>query len=484
MIEPPEEARAAQLRWAVYWLLIAVAVGNMTARLMTVNALDRVGLEKYLKGKDHPNWRQQRPFLSANDRSRWANVRALVEHSTYAIDDVVKEPLWDTIDQVKHADRDGERRLYSSKPPLLATLVAGEYWVIYQITGETLGTHPYSIGRFMLVTINILPLILMYFLIARLVERFAETDWARLFIMACATLGTLLTPFAIVLNNHVPAAVSVAVALYATVCIWFDDERRWRYFVIGGLAAAFAAACELPALSLLAAIGVAVLWKAPRRALLGFAPAALVVIGAYFGTNYIAHNSLRPPYMHRAEVSPGEVNSEANWYVYTYERNGKLRESYWMNRRGVDRGEPSRAVYALHMLVGHHGVFSLTPVWLLSFAGLAMWVSRGDSDRRLLAVMIGLLSLVCIAFYIARPRKDRNYGGATCGFRWLFWFAPLWLVAMCPAADAMSRRRATRGVAYVLLALSVFSATAPIWNPWQHPWLYNTMVDLGWIQAF
>ena len=88
--------------------------------------------------------------MSANDRSRWCTVRSLVEHGTYAIDEITAEPGWDTIDMVKH---DGH--LYSSKPTLLATLMAGEYWVIHRLTGATLGTHPYEIGRFMLVTINL-----------------------------------------------------------------------------------------------------------------------------------------------------------------------------------------------------------------------------------------------------------------------------------------------------------------------------------------
>ena len=67
----------------------------------------------------------------------------------------------------------------------------------------------------MLFTVNILPLMLMYVLLARLVERFGTTDWGRIFVMAAATLGTLLNTFAVVLNNHIVAAVSAAVAMYA-----------------------------------------------------------------------------------------------------------------------------------------------------------------------------------------------------------------------------------------------------------------------------
>ena len=47
-------------------------------------------------------------------------------------------------------------------------------------------------------------------------------------------------------------------------------------------------------------------------------------------------------------------------------------------RRASSRGTAStgpaitktRWTYALHLLVGHHGVFSLTPIWLLAFAGI------------------------------------------------------------------------------------------------------------------
>ena len=44
---------------------------------------------------------------------------------------MIQQPNWDTIDMVKH---DGH--LYSSKPPLLPTLMAGEYWLIYRLAGS------------------------------------------------------------------------------------------------------------------------------------------------------------------------------------------------------------------------------------------------------------------------------------------------------------------------------------------------------------
>ena len=62
----------------------------------------------------------------------------------------------------------------------------------------------------------------------------------------------------------------------------------------------------------------------------------------------------------------------------------------------------------------------------------------------------------------------------------MFWLAPLWLLTMLPMADVLARRRWTRGLALVLLALSVLSASYPTWNPWTHPWLMNLSQYLGW----
>jgi hypothetical protein len=104
-----------------------------------------------------------------------------------------------------------------------------------------------------------------------------------------------------------------------------------------------------------------------------------------------------------------------------------------------------------------------------------------DRSRRDLALAVATLTLVCLVFYIGlRPQEDRNYGGMTSGFRWMFWFAPLWLVVMLPAADRAARTRFGMSFAAMLLALSVLSASYPTWNPWTHPWIYNFLQWCGW----
>ena len=128
----------------------------------------------------------------------------------------------------------------------------------------------------MLFTVNILPLVLMYFLLARLVERFGTTDWGRMFVMAVATLGTLLTTFAVVLNNHLVAAVSATIALYAFVRIYCDGERRWWLFCARRDSRPHSRRpTNCPPSRCWPRWGLLLLLRTPRETLLAFAPAAL-----------------------------------------------------------------------------------------------------------------------------------------------------------------------------------------------------------------
>jgi hypothetical protein len=457
------------VRRSIYVLLIAISTALMLARVFRVDSADP---------------KNPTPFLSANDRSRWATIRSLGDDGTYVIDEIIFDRQgnrvrgWHTIDLVKHRGADGQDHYYSSKPTLLTTLLAGEYWLIKKITGATLAEQPFYIARLMLLLTNVVPLAGALVILARLIDRFGMTDWGRIFAVAAACFATFMTTFAVTLNNHTVAAISLVVALAVVVPVLSGECRGWWRFGIAGFALGFLAANELPALSLLVFTGLGLAWKWPAKTLAAFVPAALVIALAAVGTNILAHGDWRTPYAHR---SPGD-----NWYDYP--------GSYWLpeNVRGVDVGESSPLVYALHVLIGHHGIFSLTPIWLLSTAGCAMWLratgslsastAKGGSEvPRVIAAMTAITTIVVVAFYLTRPQIDRNYGGGTCCLRWLLWLTPLWLLTLLPAADWLGQSRFGRAAAIVLLMVSVFSATYPADNPWSHPWIFDYWTSLGWI---
>ncbi len=327
--------------------------------------------------------------------------------------------------------------------------------------------------------------------------------------------------------------------------------HHWGLCIAVGFLAGLTAAFELPALawvaSVLLLLFMTVSWRESMACLIGTLPVAI----AFGVTNFIAYGDLQPPYAHRellgeriatvqfqtptsqeptidelrngirsskfelhepyairsarrantwefSGMTTGSVAvpirfavvaTQDGWSIHRWNDWYDYPKSYWLpeNKRGVDLGEPSKMAYAFHVLIGHHGIFSLTPFWLLSLFGavtyLRKWpttwsaarMSEVDRHRWLGLSIIGV-SIVCIAFYLNRPLIDRNYGGVCSGFRWQFWLIPAWLWLAAPVANHVGNRGWGRAMLIVLIALSIFSASYPWANPWQHPWLYQWLV--------
>lgn len=432
--------------------------------------------------------RKQRPFLSGNDRSRWLTVRALVESGTYEIDDfATRDGYWDTIDMVSHRNSDGEKRLYSSKPPLMATIVAGEYWLLHKVTGWTLGDHPFELGRIMLVTFNLLPLLVGWIVFACLAEDWGTTDWGRIAAVAAICFATMMTTFSAALTNHLWAFVAGILATWDASRIW-RGSRSPLYFIGAGFWSAFLFTNELPALALVAGLFLLLGMVDLRRTLFFAAPGALVVMAAFVGTNYLAHNTWRPAYSHGAgDVTETDLNTknEENWYNFSFTRqyDGREVKSYWSNPKSmnpVDLGEPSKLVYAWNALFGHHGNFSLTPILLMVIPGFIA-LPRLARDQQYYGWLILGVSIICLGFYLfGMNQRQRNYGGPISAFRQLLWIHPLWLLAALPGFDWAARTTRRQALVAVLLAWSMVSVTYPTWSPWVQNWIWNLYEFAGW----
>ncbi len=561
--------------WPTYHLLITLSLALTAGRIAVVSSPEG-----------------DTAFLSANDRSRWATVATLVERGTYEIDQQISivNPIkrnrrpWNTIDKVKHLGKDGKQHHYSSKPPLLATVVAGLYYVARGVTGMTLSEQPIYMARMLLIFFNLPLLAVFFYTTIATIDRLISTQWAKTASAASVCFGTMVLPFSISLNNHLPACVATAIAMW----IYFravnhqlksdptDDEPEptllkplvdgdeakvssgiaehetknppsqlsFGWALLAGMAAATAAANELPALSM-TVLWAVLFFLAEKSSWLPFSIGVTLVAIAFFGTNWMAHDNWRPPYAHRGNgqlieefnaslsqpddamkrelqetlkregefdrigssisqtISLSESDEKGRWLV----KNGEIQYAllqgdpqwqlrhwddwyeysgtYWRdgNRRGVDRGEASKTTYLFNLTLGHHGVFSLTPLWLLLPAGWIIGLLNPAASIKRFHVAVLLASAVCFLFYLNRPLIDRNYGGVSVCFRWLLWFAPLWLITIAPVMDRCSAWRATRIPVYLMLALSLFSVSTALQTPWQSPWLYRFWTFLGWLDV-
>ena len=166
-----------------------------------------------------------------------------------------------------------------------------------------------------------------------------------------------------------------------------------------------------------------------------------------------------------------EIRVWDNWY--DYDVNG--RPSYWLpgSARGVDLGEPSRLQYLKHITVGHHGIFSLTPIWIFSLLGVVVAWRDPEPIWRQLAQVLLTLTVVLLLFYTMRPLADRNYGGVASGFRWFFWLTPLFLLMLIPAWTLIRKSIFLISLWGICLAISIYSGLHSFLNPWQHPWYFS-----------
>lgn len=475
---------------SVVVILIVVATACGIGRLMSAQRLYEPTMHR-IEGK--PDDRRSKwplatpaesPTFSSNDRSRWATVRSLVDDGTYVVgtrtakseggyvdDGIVFEPGWETIDRVLDPN---SQKFYSSKPPLLSTLVAGLYWILAKL-GFHFQTHPFVVVRAILLLINLVPFAIYLLVIDRWVARFTRSDWTRIIIAAAAGFGTTMTPFLITFNNHTLGTISVMFALDAVLAIWLGVAKRpLLAYVQAGFFAAFAAANELPALAFAASV-LGLLAMCDVRKTIAFAlPPMLLIAFGFFYTNYLAVGQWRPAYSEFGSV----------WYEYE--------GSHWRKpaegevKYGIDwaRMHESRAEYAFHVLAGHHGLFSLTPLWLIAILGAIVLCRKPPQDRTaeygipwFLGPLTLLLTAVVIGFYLY---KSDNYGGYSNGLRWLMWLTPLWLLSMIPLLDRLSMSSLGRGLVYGMLAISVMSAHYSLWNPWRHPWLFDLMKACGY----
>jgi hypothetical protein len=474
-----DDARTARISS----IIVTVAVALVLGRIVAVTRLTQSDWAGRTIGPGIPF-----PMQGANDRSRWVTVRALLENGSYSIGQrtpasataknpagdtgLVFEEDWKTIDKVLDPQTE---RYYSSKPPWLATLVAGECWLLQRLFGWELSDPRTPLFGIILLTFNWLPFLAYMAALAIWARQERWSAWSSAYLLTAAGMGTFASSFAVTLNNHLPATCAVAVSLlFLRQALEHREGAAATDVVASGFFAGCAASFELPALCFAVGGLIAAIYFC------GFGRSVLYIFGAaipaagFVLTNYLALGRLTPIY---AEFG-------GPWYQYA--------GGYWdpadQVRQGIDWADDTKWVYGFHLLLGHHGLFSLTPVLILGAVGALITVASLRSvdkyapHRRALSwlawICLGTLIIV-VAFYIWRTN---NYGGRTMGPRWLIWLSPLLLLSMQPVLDRPGQRPWSSWLCLTLLAASVASAAYSLSNPWVDPWLLDWLTANGWIQ--
>ncbi len=370
-----------------------------------------------------------------NPASRLATMDALVHDHTFAID---RSPFRYTIDKVFVAGH-----LYSSKPPMLSTAGAGVYWVVNRVAGlsfrdETRPSAVYAVTLVLMLGAHLLLLAYAY----RLLSAWEPRGEVLLPAFAAVALGSLVLGYATSINNHTPAA---ALALASFTHAW--EARRGsaspgRQLALAGALGALAVTMDLAAVFVSVAIGLYVLAHDPRRFLRAFLPAAAPVIALHFALTWAVAGSLLPIYLHKeAYLYPG---------------------SYWLEPIGMDLLDEPKGVYLVNMLVGHHGLFAMTPLLVLAAVAIGRSAWRRDEHWREAFVAGGSLAAL-VVFYAA---TTRNYGGDCVGFRWFLVVTPLVLVFVADWLRGTHGRAALVSFA-LFFAVGAAHAADALAGPWR-----------------
>jgi hypothetical protein len=385
---------------------------------------------------------QDSSLQNANTGSRYATIESLVDYGTYWID---QSRYLFTIDKYKVGPH-----YISSKPPMLPTIGAGVYWLYENLTSRGIRKYEGEVVRMVSLCTGGLCHLLFLVFFYRLCVLLLKRDLAILVAMAGACFAYLGVAYATAINNHSTAAGLAVCGLYLACAIRHGEvEKRWHWpaagFVLGLLPT-----IDLPCMAISGLIFLYLLEHDWKKTLLWFLPAMLPCLIAHLWLTYYISGSFRPFYF----------NSELK----------NFKGFHFRNPGDIDGLREPKPIYAFNVLLGHHGLFSMTPIY---FFGL--WeLLRSLRHRRLLRESL-VCSLALSAFLVFFIFRTRNYGGWCVGMRWLVPVMPLLLLYFGLWIDRIRVTRLLWALVLSAFMVSCFNVQDGLTSPFQfsvwHNWL-------------
>ncbi len=376
--------------------------------------------------------------------SRLATVYSLTHYGTWTIDRPATEPPipfeQGTIDKV---EIDGH--LISSKPPMLPLMMTGVYLALHATVGWDLD-HERDVPKIVRVMSFVLvgiPYLLALVFFAKILAHFVSDPLTRLVLLFSLAFCTQLWGYSTHINNHVPAAGLMVIALYFALGMGAGKlaPRTWRFLVFG-FAGGLVPAIDLPATIFVVFAGLYLLYKFPAKTLVWVAIGAAIPVTVHMAAMLASTGSVLPVQTRNA--------------VYLYEG------SYWRSPLGVDALNEPKGAYLFHMLLGRTGLFSLYPILLAGAAATLRAMIKPRMPRRGMVLSGALAFAILTAYYLL---KTNNYGGEAYGFRWYIVAMPVLLLMGAPVLASLRARWKWYFVAF-MIGVSFYSGYECAKSPW------------------
>jgi hypothetical protein len=390
---------------------------------------------------------------SWNDASRLATAEALVHQGTWAIENT--SFIQRTADYISW-----NGHFYSDKPPMLPFLTAGVYAVLHHGLGISFDfsgwCDPVSSPcacfallcpqapdwAYYVVTLVLigLPSVLMLALFYRSTAFFDLPNALALPLTGALGLGTMVFPYSLVFNNHIPTGAALMLGFYALLQARTGKGAPERWLVTAGLATALAFTFDLLVAPFLAAFLAVALFR-HRLRVWAFVVGALIPLVLLAILDLWLLGDPLPPSMHPAGFDyPGSA------FATTLTGN-----------------TPSTDVlgHGVEMFFGERGLLTLNPVMALPLFGLGALLCQ--RRHRLWGETVAVASacaVVALSLIVFTP----GFGGVSYGTRWLLDVTPvLFFFAACPR---LYRPVVGRLLVGLLAFVSILSAWQGALSPW------------------
>lgn len=376
--------------------------------------------------------------ISWNDRSRFATINALVTNHNFIIEHV----YFTTGDKVFI-----NGHFYSDKPPLFSVIAAVPFFFLH-LAGFNFSYNPALLTYLTTILVMFLPLCIFFWLLYYWRKR-DETKQKNSFLLLDILLlaaGTALLPFTTQLNNHLPTAILLGVAV-----LIFCYRPIWRYssITLVGICLGLATTFDLSAGFVLALFGLLLLadlykkdFKLDKKIkfVLVFGVSALVPILIHCLINIPITGDVWPGSMHPEFFNyPGSQFTDANLTGA-----GLAISGFW-----------GWLKYLWLLTFGERGFFLHNPIVLLGFI-LTVINLKKVVDKDWWYNLFALSATIVIILYYSLFGKGG--GGGAYSVRWFVVFIPLFFPIILQWLEGdVWRRKLLYALAVITLVINVFA---------------------------
>jgi len=337
----------------------------------------------------------KRPPFTPLEESRLATIESLVNGNGFVINDSL---FVGTVDKVLIGGN-----FISTKPPVLSVLGAlvikiEQFFLPWSFTHTFVS---FGLVNFYYYSLLIIFVILPFGLAVYLADKllFQWDIRYRYFLLSVFAFLSLWFVYLWRFTNHVIAASFLFVGIYFYLT---KDKPTPRLLFLSGLFTSGAVVFELSVVVWYLVLLVLWWWR-ERSKVVWYLVGSIPFFALHLFLSFVSSGSLWPVYLRTG--------------LYQYPG------SYWLNPQGIDSLHQSKLLYLFNLLLGTHGLFFYSPVYLFSLIGLGKALKDKKFKVPAILTIIGLF--VFILFYWL---KTSNYGGVAFGLRWFIILIPiLWL---------------------------------------------------------